>query len=224
MKHTVRQASCLWATSHRLGGWRGDWHNFFGVPPPSESQQNRTRVSLCHLGAVDLPVTPRLCTFVAAKKKQKTSGCGSKLTDRRGKPQVLVHVSTYQGFILEFRLFVFLSAAIVATRKSACAGSCRSSTGQCRRAVCKTPAGSGFSSTSSVFGEEVTPSCSYLEVCGEDLPGLVFFRLGLAESLLKLADVPHERQHIRALVTALAPVSSLLRMRSRLEFAPSPAS
>ena len=27
-------------------------------------------------------------------------GCGSKLNDRRGKPQVLVHVSTYQGLIL----------------------------------------------------------------------------------------------------------------------------
>ena len=27
-------------------------------------------------------------------------GCGSKLNERRGKPQVLVHVTTYQGSIL----------------------------------------------------------------------------------------------------------------------------
>ena len=32
------------------------------------------------------------------------NGCGSKL-ERRGKPQVLVHVSTYQGSILEFQFF-----------------------------------------------------------------------------------------------------------------------
>ena len=31
-------------------------------------------------------------------------GCGSEL-NRRGKPQVLDHVSTYQGFILEYRFF-----------------------------------------------------------------------------------------------------------------------
>ena len=29
----------------------------------------------------------------------------SKLNDRRGQPQVLAHVSTYQGSILEFRFF-----------------------------------------------------------------------------------------------------------------------
>ena len=34
----------------------------------------------------------------------RPSGCGSKL-NRRGRPQGLVHVSTYQGSILEFRFF-----------------------------------------------------------------------------------------------------------------------
>ena len=33
-----------------------------------------------------------------------SNGCGSKLS-RSGKPRVLVHVSTYQGSILEFRFF-----------------------------------------------------------------------------------------------------------------------
>ena len=37
------------------------------------------------------------------KRTKHPFGCGSKLK-RRGKGQVLVHVSTYQGFILEFRL------------------------------------------------------------------------------------------------------------------------
>ena len=39
-----------------------------------------------------------------AVKNLQSFGCGSKLKGR-GKPQVVVHVSTYQGSILEIRFF-----------------------------------------------------------------------------------------------------------------------
>ena len=41
------------------------------------------------------PGVPGLTWIMASK--QLGHGCGSKLNDRRGKPRVLAHVSTYQG-------------------------------------------------------------------------------------------------------------------------------
>ena len=60
--------------------WKCTWllkPNIFKLPPPPPLFQDRAT---------------------------RSHGCGSKL-NRRGKPQVFVHVSTYQGSILEFRFF-----------------------------------------------------------------------------------------------------------------------
>ena len=129
-------------------------------------------------------------------------GCGSKL-NRRGKPQVLVHFSTCQGSIVEYRLFdpfpIFVSA-----------GHGRRPQGRCSKAQCSrhalidcriefTIAPKPLAGESDSFG--LGPICVCLFFKGT--PQIMFFHFGAP--LNHQNGVPSEKRHTHIGATSHEP-------------------